>query len=504
MPLRVGIAGDASEAAGAQVLDALRTAGLAAELVADQPDLQLTNPGGEGVAPAWERVFTPVDRVSSLLDSISLAELKAAWTGKGKSPNFARVYASQDTGALLTPLLGKPGAAVKTLPDDQLAAAVWGDEGGLGIVPFGTADTRLRAIKVDGQSPVDNRFKPDEWPLTARASLIVVTDRGREALAATASTLPVTNRDPKKLTVLVMTGVTAIARNSAVAIEKSGDYGFLARKVGPELSAADITTISNEIPFVGDCKADGSPNLLVLCSKPEYWENLVLSGVDAIGLTGNHLLDYGRKNARSTFAFYKEKGIPVYGGGANEKEAREPLVMEHNGNRLGFIGANEYGPPVAWAEGDTPGSAKFSLKTMQADIQALKPKVDVVLAEVQHLETNYKGEYVNMPNDQAEVDFRGLIDAGADVVTGVMAHAPQALEIRDGRLILYGLGNLYFDQTWSWPTRTGLVPRHTIYDGKLINTELLVTVIDKNMQLRWATPEERRQVLKGLFDVSRW
>ncbi len=97
-----------------------------------------------------------------------------------------------------------------------------------------------------------------------------------------------------------------------------------------------------------------------------------------------------------------------------------------------------------------------------------------------------------------------MIDAGAHVVTGVMAHAPQAVEIRDGKLILYGLGNLYFDQTWSWPTRTGLVARHTIYDGKLINTELLVTVIERNFQLRWATPEERVQVLKGVFDVSRW
>ncbi len=301
-----------------------------------------------------------------------------------------------------------------------------------------------------------------------------------------------------------MTGVTAMARNSAVAIEKAGDYGFLARQVGPELAAADITTISNEIPFVPGCKANGSPNLLVLCSKPEYWENLALSGVDAIGLTGNHLLDFGRKAALWTLDFYKEKKMPVYGGGANEKEALAPLVIEHNGNRLGFLGANSYGPPIAWAEPAEPGAAKFDLPTMQAAIEDLKPKVDVVFAEVQAFETDYKGEYVNVPNDRAEIDFRGLSEAGADVVTGVMAHAPQALEFRDGKLILYGLGNLYFDQTWSWPTRTGLVPRHTIYDGKLINTELLVTVIDKNFQLRWATPAERAQVLKSLFDVSRW
>jgi poly-gamma-glutamate synthesis protein (capsule biosynthesis protein) len=141
---------------------------------------------------------------------------------------------------------------------------------------------------------------------------------------------------------------------------------------------------------------------------------------------------------------------------------------------------------------------------MQADIAALKSQADVVFGEVQHTEFNEAGDYQTEPIPQQEADFRGMIDAGADVVTGVMAHAPQAVETHGEKLILYGLGNLYFDQTWSWPTQTGLVARHTIYKGELINTELLVTVIDKNFQLRWATPAERIQVLKSVFDVSRW
>ncbi len=86
----------------------------------------------------------------------------------------------------------------------------------------------------------------------------------------------------------------------------------------------------------------------------------------------------------------------------------------------------------------------------------------------------------------------------------MQAHAPQAVDPRDDGIILYGLGNLYFDQTWSWATRTGLVARHTLYAGRLLNTELLVTVIEPNMQLRWATPEERDQVLRDLFAASEW
>jgi len=464
---------------------------------------------------AWERVFVPVDRMSSVLDGTTLDELKGVWTGEVASPNYTSVYVPEDILPDLTALLGTPGAAVKPQAANAVTAALWGDPMGFAIVPFESLTVKLRAVKLDGSWPTDNRFDVRAWPLVSRAYLAALTDRGREALGKLeAAGLPVTNRDPGKLTVLVMTGVTAMARNSAVATDRSGDDGFLARQVGPELAAADITIISNEIPFVEDCQADNSLNNLILCSRPGYFLNLELSGVDAIGLTGNHWNDFGYSNALWSLEFYKSKQIPVYGGGANDQDARKPLILEHNGNRLGFLGANEWGPEwyragtgeqvSAWAGPDYPGSARFVLEQMDADIAALKPKVDLVFAEVQHTEFNDAGDYQYQPIPKQETDFRSMSDAGADVVTGVMAHTPQAVELRNDKLILYGLGNLYFDQTWSWPTRTGLVARHTIYDGKLINTELLVTVIQDNFQLRWATPEERIQVLKIVFDVSRW
>ncbi len=511
--LGVSVAATAPAAAANGVLAGLKGAGIKAEQVVEAADLELVGASAEGAALVYERVFTPVDRLSTVLDSIALTELRGVWTGSAQTPNFTNIYVNQDDVPELTLLLGQPGAAVRPVPGQGVQDAVWGDKMGLGLLPFDELNVKTRAIKLDGQTPVDNRFKAAEWPLTARAYVLPKTNGGRDALAK-ANIAPVTNRDASKLTVLIMTGVTAMARNSAVAIERSGDPGFLAEQVGPELAAADITIISNEIPFVPNCKANNTLNNLLLCSKPEYWKNLELSGVDAIGLTGNHMNDFGYDNFNWTIDFYQEKKIPHYGGGHTDEEARKPLILEQNGNKLGFIGANSWGPEFywnangekvsAWAGQDNPGAARFELKQMQADIAALKPQVDLVFGEVQHTEFNAAGDYQTEPIPQQETDFRGMIDAGAEVVTGVMAHAPQALETRDGKLILYGLGNLYFDQTWSWQTRTGLVPRHTIYKGKLINTELLVTVIDKNFQLRWATPDERIQVLKSVFDVSRW
>ncbi len=494
-------------------------------------DLELDPAYPADASLAWERILVPVDRMSSVLEGIALQELRDVWSGAGESENFATIYPSEAILPDLTALLGEPGPMVKPQPAETVADAVWGDPTGLGIVPFDALTVRLRAVMLDGQSAVDNRFSPADWPLASRAWLVAATDRGHAAADRLAATLPITNRDAGKLTVLVMTGVTAIARNSAAAIEQSDDTGFLARLVGPELAAADLTMISNEIPFVAGCVADNTLNNLLLCSKPEYWLNLELSGVDAVGLSGNHQNDFGYDAMRASLALYAEKKIPVYGGGIDDKAAQEPLILEHHGNRLGFLAANQYGPLTywngngeeisAWAGPDHPGSARFDRAQMVAAIQALRPQVDLVFAEVQHTEFNDAGDYQNEPIPSQESDFQALSDAGAAVVTGVMAHAPQAVEIRGGampqrpatlrdrgdlqdRLILYGLGNLYFDQTWSWPTRTGLVARHTIYDGNLINTELLVTVIETNFQLRWATPDERISVLRSIYDVSRW
>ena len=497
------------------ILAALNGVGTQSETVLEKADLTLDAEASADAILAWEHVLVPVDRMSSVLTGITLQELRGVWTGASTTKNFATIYPDETIVADLDALLGAHRAAVKPKPESALADSVWGDRMGLGIVPFEDLNVRLRAIPVDGNSPTDNRFRAAEWPLTAQAWLAPVTERGQSAVAAVAKSLPITNRDPGKLTTLIMTGVTAMGRKSAAAIEKSGDYGFLARQVGPELAAADLTIISNEIPFVEGCKVNTTRNNIILCSKPEYFENLALSGVDAVGLTGNHMNDFGHKSDLASLALYAEKGIPVYAAGANAEAARKPAILEHNGNRLAFLGANQWGPESyinglgqqvsEWAGPDTPGSARFDREQIAADIQAAKAKADLVFAEVQHTETNGAGDYVTEPIPLQEADFRAMSDAGADVVTGVQAHAPQAVELRDGRLILYGLGNLFFDQTTiGWNARTGLVPRHTIYDGKLINTELLVTVIQDDMQLRWATPEERMQTLRTVFDASRW
>ncbi len=448
-----------------------------------------------------ERFYVPVQSFPSLREGITLDELQQAWTGAG---NLVRLLVTEETSADLAQLWGPPQESVALVPAGELIAALWQDEQAVGILPFERLEPRLKSLRLDGLSAVDNRLEQRSWPLALRVWLHGAGAEADDLLAHLRASILATNRDPDKLTVLVMTGVTAMSRTTAWKMEVYGDYSYPAHVVGPELAAADITHISNEVPLVPGCVANPALNSLTLCSKPEYLAALDEVGADIVGLTGNHQNDFGFEAMLESLKIYAEHGLPVYGGGANDEDARRPLLITHNGNRLAFLGANQHGPIGGWATADGPGSARFDLETMRADIAAVRPEVDLVLVEIQYTETNGQGEYQTEPVWQQAETFEALSGAGADIVTGVQAHRPQALELTPDGFILFGLGNFFFDQMNWWETRQGLIARHAIYDGRHISTELLVTILEDWSQPRWATPEERQEVLGTVFAASGW
>jgi poly-gamma-glutamate synthesis protein (capsule biosynthesis protein) len=458
-----------------------------------------TEPGGELLA---ERIYVPVGRFATLQDEVSAVDLLALWLGTPE-PGAPSLAVDGDAFAALSLLWGPP-AQVEVLNDTAaVAAALEPYPARLGVLPFDRLAPQVKALTMGGQDPTDNDFDASEYPLTVRFYLNAKPEAQQAAadlLTAVDQAGRQTNRDPSKLTVLAMTGVTAMARMTALRMEQKG-YGYPAAEVGPILSKADITHISNEIPFMEGCQVNPSENNLLLCSKPEYLEALRLVGVDIVGLTGNHLNDFGKDANLWSLQFYQDEELPTYGGGANLEESLQPLLVEHNGNRLVFLGANQFGPEFAWAAADWPGSTPYDLTQMSQAIADARSTLgaDLVLAELQ-----WEESYDTLPILSQRQGLQALSSAGADIVTGVQSHVPQAVEFGEGGLILYGLGNFFFDQMWSQATREGLIPRHTIYDGRHLSTKLLTTVLEDFAQPRWATEAERQALLRRIFTASGW
>ncbi|NOX62834.1 MAG: CapA family protein, partial [Chloroflexi bacterium] len=427
------------------------------------------------------RVYAIAAPFATIRDDIPWREIETRWA----DPEAPPLLVLEPETPFLQTLFDSPPA--HPISPDQLRDAL-DQPDALAILPFDQLDPTLKVLTIDGLNPLDKRLDLADYPL----ALTITGPAARD--------LPATNRDPSRITTLIMTGVTAMSRGTAEKMEQKGVL-YPALVISDTLAAADITHVSNEVPFIEGCEVNNTYMNLILCSDYDYWQALEAIGTDIVGLSGNHVNDFGREGARESIRFYRERGIPIYGSGLNEEEACQPLLWEDHGNTFAFIAALAWWPDSAWATETEPGACYFyrNYDKILATVRQLSREVDIVSVELQFQET-----YNPWPIESQIEEFRALREAGADIITGVQSHVPQAAEpyAHPPGIILYGLGNLFFDQMQSWETRTALIARHTIYDGRLISTELLTTVLEDFAQPRWATAKERAEILQRIFEAA--
>ena len=443
-------------------------------------------------------IYALVTPFPTLMDGVSLADLRSAWAGTPTGPFAGRyLWIDKSTLAAFSDVWGAPASgAVLVAEAGQLVDAAWADRPAWAIVPFEALEPRWKVLDVDGQSPIHNDFDPESYPLKITFSI-----------QSSALDLPASNRDPKKLTVLAMTGVTALVRATADRMESHGVL-YPGQEVRSVLRAADITHVSNEISFDPQCPTpDPWTESLRFCSSPRYIALLQDVGVDLVELTGNHLLDYGPQDMLDTLDTYDQLGWKYFGGGRDLQDSLKPALVENHGNKLAFVGCNFAGPPNDWATEDRPGSAPCDLDAMASEISTLRSQGYLPVMTFQ-----YNEYYQPNPTPEEEANFRRMADAGAVIVSGSQAHMPASMEFHGNAFVHYGLGNLFFDQmshlmpdgSLIYDTRNVFIDRHIIYDGRYIGTELLTYIIEDYSRPRLMTPSERSDFLQHIFSVAGW
>lgn len=464
----------------------------------DQPERARLRLEAGDQAPVTRWLYALVAPFPSLPQGVSSEELRRAWRGEAAGPFAGRpLLMDESTQAVLSVFWGPPAAgAISVLPAGDLLNQAWNQRPSWAIVPFEDLEPRWKVLEVDGLSPLRNDFDLESYALSLSFSL-----SGDPALAAQLSPMiPATNRDPGRLTVLAMTGVTALVRATAHTMERQGIL-YPGQDVGAWLRSADLAHISNEVPFASNCPFPNPVQADVrFCSDPRYIALLEDVGADVIELTGDHFQDWGTEAMLYTLELYRERGWPYYGGGANLEEGRQAVLIEHNGNRLAFIGCNGKGGSFAQAGANTPGAVACGYDFMEQEIARLRGEGYLPIATFQHFEYY---TYQAQPNQVR--DFRRMAEAGAVVVSGSQAHQPQALEFAGDGLIHYGLGNMFFDQyIVSQATRQAFIDRHVFYAGRYIGAELLPMMFVDFARPRPMTPAERDDLLNAVFSASGW
>ena len=160
-------------------------------------------------------------------------------------------------------------------------------------------------------------------------------------------------------------------------------------------------------------------------------------GIHVLTLANNHLLDCGRAGVLETLDALAQAGIDVVGAGVDERAAHVPVVRQAGDWRVGLLGY--YWNRRCAATRRLPGSAMDPFAALEADIGALRQRVDRVVVTF-HWGIPYERE----PSAEDRAKARFAVDCGADVVVGHHPHVIQPFEIHRGRPIFYSIGNFAF------------------------------------------------------------
>lgn len=424
--------------------------------------------------------------------NVNFEDIEKIWSDNNQNQDIILWILPEDEDDLRRIFKSKPGNQVDSSSEKP---DVCGTYNCWRVVNFLHSDPEWRIVSIEGQSPLSSNFEGETYQLAFRIYLNANTSLKNENQLPFLIE-PQSNFDQSLLSTVLMTGTTALVRNTAYQIEQFG-FDFPINNLEVLFDSVDIIHVSNEVPFYSKCPtAVPVRKEMRFCSDPGYIETLKLMGVDVVELTGNHLLDWGPEAFFETLAVYEENGIETYGGGRTIEDAEKPLVIEHNGNKIAFLGCNLPGPENNWVSDERPGSLPCDLDKLQKTISDLNEQGINPIFTFQHNEFNTFRATQSMRDD-----FWKMAKAGAVIVSGSQAHYPQGIDFVNSSFIHYGLGNFLFDQMYTyWGMAT--VDVHYFYNNRYINTHQYPIINENFGQPRLMNEEEADLLFEKIYANS--
>ena len=281
----------------------------------------------------------------------------------------------------------------------------------------------------------------------------------------------------------------------------NNDPKFLLSHIKPTISAADILFCQLESAY---SNRGSQQQGIAFRAPPGGAAGLKDAGFDVISTAGNHCMDFGPDALLDTLDALKENGLLSVGTGRNLDEARKPVIIDHDGTKIGFIAFNSIMADGDWAEPDRAGcnairiytqDGKFysgeTSKPRRSDIMASREDIAAMVDSVKKLKAEADIAIVSFhwglsfsPIDlapyQSEVGH-AAIDAGADLVLGHHPHILKAVEEYKGKVIFYSIGNFAFDHNTALSANAqALYPGYKVepgYEGYRFGVDSRKTII---------------------------
>ena len=241
-------------------------------------------------------------------------------------------------------------------------------------------------------------------------------------------------------------GDVMLARDISETILEYGP-GYIWGDVLPILKDADITIVNLEC-VIGTSGSRFQPErAYYFQADPLAIDALSIAGNDFVSLANNHAMDFGSEALMETLDRLEKAGIRYAGAGRNRAEASKPSILSRNGIDIAIISITDHF--IEYAAGpNTPGT---NLVEIEPTTSALNPVANSINearragAEIVVVSAHWGSNWQSVPS-QIFIEYaHAVIDAGADIFHGHSAHIFQGIEIYNGKLIMFDIGDLIDD-----------------------------------------------------------
>jgi len=241
--------------------------------------------------------------------------------------------------------------------------------------------------------------------------------------------------------------------------------------VSPLFGDTDIASINLETPLTTSEWRHPS-KAFVFTSHPVAAAAMADAGIDYAALANTHAFDALTPGLEETIESLDGAGVAHSGAGSDLTTAIAPAILERDGVTVGLVSVTttagrQYDRD--WAADETTatytvdrdgerltvqdraGVADATPETIRAGVQAATDQADVVVTQIHGGE-----EYQRTPTQELQNLTDTAIAAGSDLVVNHHPHVSGGLETRDGALVAWSMGNLFFDQNL-WTTYRSFV-----------------------------------------------
>jgi poly-gamma-glutamate capsule biosynthesis protein CapA/YwtB (metallophosphatase superfamily) len=189
-------------------------------------------------------------------------------------------------------------------------------------------------------------------------------------------------------------------------------------------------------------------------------ESLKFNGIKVVSFANNHVMDQSYPGFNETLDNLRQVGLLFVGSGATADAAWQPVILEKNGLRIGWLGMTRWlngnrnpdkdsQPHVAFFPypGESNGAPGRDEAGVLDAIKAARAQCDLLLISI-----HWGIEYSSAPRPEDVDEAHKFLEAGASAVVASHPHVLQPIETyvtQDQRktVIFYSLGNFLSNQS---------------------------------------------------------